>query len=80
MLLQEKILTEANGDFYKEVNDFMQKDYRYFFNDEFRNDELNTLSGIAIGLADLFNEYKFTHYKNVLQKQLEVYESSLRAQ
>ncbi|CAN5617183.1 hypothetical protein BH10BAC2_BH10BAC2_06560 [soil metagenome] len=77
ILLEEGILNaQNNAELHKQVQDFMQKDYRYFFNDEFRNDELNTHSSIAIDVADAFNDHRFRQYKTMLETQLAFYESS----
>lgn len=79
-LLEDNILNEhSDAELYKQVQDFMQKDYRYFFNDEFRNDELNCLSEITINIADAFNNYRFRQYKHMLEAQLKFYTEAVKS-
>ena len=70
-LVDAGVITSAND---KSLHDriiaFAAKDYRYFVSDQFQNDELNELSGLAIAVAEAFNKYKFARYKAILENQL----------
>lgn len=52
-----------------EVAGFLSKDYLYFCDGEFRNDELNELTGLAMKTAEQLNRRRFDLYKTVLQLQ-----------
>ena len=79
ILLKDAVITkENNAGLFSRVNDFLQKDYRYFFNDEFKNDELNTLTTIAVNAADACNDYRFRQYKYMLDQQWNLYEASMQ--
>ena len=79
ILLKDAVITkEKNAGLFSRVNDFLQKDYRYFFNDEFKNDELNTLTTIAVNAADACNDYRFRQYKYMLDQQWNLYEASMQ--
>jgi len=78
-LLKDAVIAkEKNAGLFSRVNDFLQKDYRYFFNDEFKNDELNTLTTIAVNAADACNDYRFRQYKYMLDQQWNLYEASMQ--
>jgi Zn-dependent protease with chaperone function len=52
-----------------ELNNFLSKDYAYFIDGEFRNDELNELTTLAMKTAEQLNRHRFERYKTVLEVQ-----------
>lgn len=49
---------------------FIGKDYVYFMDKAFLNNELDELKGLAIAVAGEFNSYQFALYKRMLEEQL----------
>ncbi|MFT3704752.1 MAG: M48 family metallopeptidase [Agriterribacter sp.] len=73
-ILEKKIVTtETNTELHKSIAGFLEKNYTYFSLNEFQNAELNHLRDLIVSLADEWNEYMFRHYKNMLEKQLQLY-------
>lgn len=64
------ITAENNSELYEELNTFMGKNYYYFVAEEFQNNELNELTGLAIRAAEHFDKQKFAAYKQLLVTQL----------
>jgi len=70
-MMEEGLITaEDSGSLYTELKEFSGKNYYYFVNDKFQNDELNELTGLAIRTAEHLNKQKFAVYKRLLEQQL----------
>ena len=52
------------------VRTFLSRDYAYFIDKSFQNEELDELKGLAIDVANAFNRYQFKLYKKMLVEQL----------
>ncbi|HWB94071.1 MAG TPA: M48 family metallopeptidase [Puia sp.] len=65
------LLTDENKDLYTRVQAFLSRDYAYFIDKSFQNQELDELKGLAIDVANAFNRYQFKLYKKMLVEQLE---------
>jgi hypothetical protein len=65
------LLTDENKDLYARVQAFLSRDYAYFIDKSFQNQELDELKGLAIDVANAFNRYQFKLYKKMLVEQLE---------
>ena len=55
---------------YSRVRTFLSRDYAYFIDKSFQNEELDELKGLAIDVANAFNRYQFKLYKKMLVEQL----------
>ena len=72
-LAQAGILqTGENGELYTRVHTFLDRDYAYFIDKSFVNNELDELKALAIDVANAFNRYQFKWYKKMLIEQLEL--------
>jgi hypothetical protein len=54
------------------IRDFLTKDYVYFLNDAFLDNELNELTGLAREVATDLNRQQFESYKKLLEAQAEM--------
>lgn len=71
--VQAGVVTEKDEPaLYNEIKRFAASNYVYFNNDKFYNDELNDLRSLAAQVAEAWNEYKYSHYKKLLQLQASV--------
>ena len=61
-----------NSELYTRVHTFLDRDYAYFIDKSFINNELDELKGLAIDVANTFNRYQFKWYKKMLIEQLEM--------
>jgi Zn-dependent protease with chaperone function len=61
-----------NNELYTRVHTFLDRDYAYFIDRSFINNELDELKGLAIDVANTFNRYQFKWYKKMLIEQLEI--------
>jgi Zn-dependent protease with chaperone function len=52
------------------MHTFMERDYAYFVDKSFQNEQLDELKGLAIDVANAFNRYQFKWYKKMLVEQL----------
>jgi Zn-dependent protease with chaperone function len=74
VLMSDGILAkETDVKIFNDAEAFMQKNYRYYVNGKFMNDELSSLRDIAIQTANAYYDYKFKQYKNLLEHQLSGY-------
>ncbi len=65
------ILTEGDDKaLYDRVQVFLDRDYAYFIDKTFQNDELDELKALAIDVANAFNRFQFKWYKKMLVEQL----------
>jgi Zn-dependent protease with chaperone function len=65
------ILNEGDNEaLYNRVQVFLDRDYAYFIDKTFQNDELDELKALAIDVANAFNRYQFKWYKKMLVEQL----------
>lgn len=55
---------------YDRVQVFLDRDYAYFIDKTFQNDELDELKALAIDVANAFNRFQFKWYKKMLVEQL----------
>ncbi len=53
------------------IQDFLSKNYVYFLNDAFLDNELNELTGLAMNIADELGRQQFECYKKMLEAQSE---------
>ena len=58
-----------NKELYMRVQTFLDRDYAYFIDKSFQNNELEELKGLAIDVANAFNRYQFKRYKKMLVEQ-----------
>ena len=65
------LLAEENSELHARVRTFMSRDYAYFIDKSFQNEELDELKGLAIDVANAFNRYQFKLYKKMLVEQLD---------
>lgn len=73
-LLEDGIICkEENVKLYNEIQSFLEKDYCYFANNNFIDEELSSLQNITIQSADAFYRFKFRQYKQLLEMQLSGY-------
>ena len=63
-------LADENKALYDRVLAFNDRNYAYFIDKSFQNDELDELKGLAIDVANAFNRYQFKWYKKMLVEQL----------
>ena len=61
-----------NPELYTRVQTFTGRDYAYFIDKSFQNEELDELKGLAIDVANAFNRHQFKFYKKMLVDQLSV--------
>jgi hypothetical protein len=74
-LINDQVITpETPGDLHKRIQAFIDTRYTYFKDETFQNDELNALYELAGKVAQALSAVRFTHYKQLLQGQLETYE------
>src|SRR4030095_4754539 len=64
------ITTESNADLLQSIETFLQRDYVYFANDKFMNEELEHLVQIGVKVSDELSEVRFRRYKRLLEEQL----------
>ena len=57
------------GELSSRVQSFLDRDYAYFIDRSFQNNELDELKGLAIDVANAFNRYQFKLYKKMLVEQ-----------
>jgi len=57
------------GDLASRAQSFLDRDYAYFIDKSFQNNELDELKGLAIDVANAFNRYQFKLYKKMLVEQ-----------
>ncbi|MBS1663996.1 MAG: M48 family metalloprotease [Bacteroidetes bacterium] len=70
-LIDDGMLTkEENEKLYDALPAFSEKDYRYFVDGKFQNNELDELRGLAIQTAEHLHRRKFASYKRLLEQQL----------
>ncbi|MBG9374774.1 M48 family metalloprotease [Panacibacter sp. DH6] len=70
---EEMITTQNNPALHEKIIAFLSKQYAYFHDGSFRNDELNELTNIAVEATDACNDHRFRKYKLLLQQQLDGY-------
>jgi hypothetical protein len=71
ILTDDGIITkEGNSKLYNTIEQFMNRNYSYYVNGKFMNDELEELSSVAIQSAHVLNDYRFKQYKQLLEAQL----------
>jgi Zn-dependent protease with chaperone function len=58
------------------IRDFLSKDYVYFLNDAFLDNELNELTGLAREVATDLNRQQFESYKKLLEAQAETFNTN----
>lgn len=58
-----------NKELYSRVQTFLDRDYAYFIDKSFQNNELDELKALAIDVANAFNRYQFKRYKKMLVEQ-----------
>lgn len=68
LLAGSEFLSEELG---RKVESFAWKNYAYFVDRQFRTAELEELKGLAIEVANVFNQSQFRWYKKMLVEQLE---------
>ena len=69
--------SEENKALSDRIADFNSKNYFYFVNNEFQNNELSELTSLAIQVAEELNRYEFNWYKKMLTEQAPGSESSI---
>jgi hypothetical protein len=71
LLIDEGLLThEENAKLYDALVAFLGKDYRYYIDGQFQNNELGELRGLAVQAAEHLNGRKFATYRRLLEGQL----------
>lgn len=74
LILEQNMLTpEKNKDLYIRTEAFLKKEYGYFIDNEFQNDELNELHSLVVAIANHLDKEVFFRYKHTLQEQLRFY-------
>lgn len=63
-------LFDAAPDIRGKISEFLNKDYRYFFNDRFFDNELIELSNTVDNFWSAAHQFLFEKFKNILHKQL----------
>jgi Zn-dependent protease with chaperone function len=58
-----------NSELCSRVQTFRDRNYAYFIDKSFQNNELDDLKGLAIDVANAFNRYQFKWYKKMLIEQ-----------
>jgi len=61
---------EAPGGLYDRIGNFSAKDYHYFVDEHFMNNELDELRELAVAVTEDLHRTRFSHYKNMLEQQL----------
>lgn len=70
-LMEDGLISQAeDADLHKALIAFLEKDYRYYIDGKFQNNELGELRGLGIRTANLLNERKFAAYRRLLEQQL----------
>jgi len=70
-MMDDGLLTEAeNGELYKALVAFSEKDYRYYIDGQFQNNELGELRRLGVQAAEYLNGRKFAAYRRLLEEQL----------
>lgn len=64
---------ETTADLLDKSINFKNRDYAYFSDNKFHNEELQELNEIIFGLSDAINLYRWEQYKKMLHLQLEYY-------
>jgi hypothetical protein len=71
------ISKEKTDSLYNDAESFLKKDYVYFIDGQFMNDELNDFSNIAILTANAYHDHRFRQFKKLLEYQLSGYQSAI---
>ena len=72
-LMDEKIIgVDSHKELFIHLNNFISKNYVYFISSQFVNSELNELRELSVNVYNVFNDYRFRIYKNLLEEQLAV--------
>lgn len=69
--LEETGILAGDEELCSRLRTFMSRDYAYFIDKSFLNEELDELKGLAIDVANAFNRYQFKLYKKMLVEQLD---------
>ncbi|MBN8790118.1 MAG: M48 family metalloprotease [Terrimonas sp.] len=64
------ITTENNHELFEKLNGFLGREYAYFINGEFQDNELLELNELIQAVAGAWDEYKFKVFKKILEEQL----------
>jgi Zn-dependent protease with chaperone function len=72
------ISKERTETLYNDAAAFLQKNYVYFVNGQYLNDELSSFSNIAIQTANAYHDHRFRQFKKLLEDQLSGYQSALQ--
>lgn len=73
-LIQEKFIGfESKDGILDKIIAFKNKDYAYFYNDSFINEELFALNEVIFGIDKALLDYRWDLYKKILEMQLEYY-------
>ncbi|HEX5153845.1 MAG TPA: M48 family metalloprotease [Parafilimonas sp.] len=76
-LLEMGVISEERTEnLYSEAVSFLNKDYVYFVNGHYMNDELSSFSNIAIQTANAYHDHRFRQFKKLLEDQLSGYQSA----
>ncbi|MFT3949804.1 MAG: M48 family metallopeptidase [Agriterribacter sp.] len=69
--IESNIVTaEKNHELLEKLNSFLNKNYAYFINGEFLNNELSELTELIQSVAGEWDDYKLKAFKKILEEQL----------
>jgi len=63
------ITPATEGELHEKIKDFAGKNYYYFINNQFQDNELSEFSGLIVKVAEELNNAKFDSYKRMLEAQ-----------
>ena len=78
LLEQDFISKEKSESLYNDAASFLNKDYIYFANGQFINNELSSLRDIAIQTANAYHDHRFRQFKKLLEYQLSGYQKAMQ--
>ncbi|MCC6286419.1 MAG: M48 family metalloprotease [Chitinophagaceae bacterium] len=64
------VSAEKNRELFEKLDGFLNKNYPYFINGEFVNNELSELAELIQAVAGEWDNYKFKQFKNISEAQL----------
>jgi hypothetical protein len=78
LLEQGFISKEKSESLYNDAESFLNKDYAYFANGQFINNELSRFRDIAIQTANAYHDHRFRQFKRLLEHKLSGYQAAIQ--
>ena len=77
LMIEKNILNaDKNNELLIRTEDFLKKQYAYFIDNRFQNEELGELRSLVIAIANFLEDEAFALYKYLLTEQLRLYKDS----